>query len=86
MDPVLLANLLAQLLPLGVQVYREIQQANADQLKPIEDILTAADTNWDAVTATAQAELKPAAPDPVSPEPAAQAEQPKTGLHALYSE
>ena len=62
MDPVAIANLLSLLLPLGVKLYTEIQQANADQLKPIEDILAAADGNWDAVTAAAQAELAKATP------------------------
>ncbi len=57
MDPVALANLLAQLIPLGLKVYTGIQQANADQLQPIETILAAADANWDAVAAAAQAEL-----------------------------
>ena len=57
MDPVALANLLSLLLPLGMKVYTGIQQANADKLKPIEDILAAADVNWDAVITAAQGEL-----------------------------
>ena len=41
--------------PLEVnKIYSQIQQANADQLKPIEQILAAADTNWDAIAAAAQ--------------------------------
>ena len=57
MDAIAIANLLSLLLPLGMKVYTEIQQANADQLKPIADILAAADADWDAVIAAAQAEL-----------------------------
>jgi prophage tail gpP-like protein len=57
MDPVTLANLLAQLIPLGINIYSQIQQANADQLKPIEQILAAADTNWDAIAAAAQKQI-----------------------------
>lgn len=57
MDPVALANLLSLLLPLGMKVYTGIQQAHTDKLKPIEDILAAADANWNDVIAAAQAEL-----------------------------
>jgi hypothetical protein len=57
MDPVTLANLLAQLIPLGINIYSQIQQANADQLKPIEQILAAADTNWGAIAAAAQKQI-----------------------------
>jgi hypothetical protein len=52
-----LANLLALLIPLGTNIYTQIQQANQDQLKPLADILAAADKNWDAVIAAAQAEI-----------------------------
>ena len=62
MDPVTLANLLAQLIPLGINAYTQIQQANADQLKPIEDVLAAADANWDAIAKAAQAELAKTTP------------------------
>lgn len=57
MDPVVLANLLSVLIPLGMKVYTGIQQANQDQLKPLQDILDAADKNWDAVIAAANAEI-----------------------------
>jgi hypothetical protein len=57
MDPVTIANLLAQLLPLGIKLYQEIQQANQDKLKPLAEILAAADSNWDAVATAAQAEI-----------------------------
>ena len=60
MDPasiIAIANLLGLLLPLGAKVYDQIQQANADQLKPIADILAASDKNWDQVLAAAQAEI-----------------------------
>jgi len=62
MDAVAIANLLSILIPLGMKVYTEIQQANSDQLKPLADILAAADKNWDAVIAAAQAEIAKAAP------------------------
>ena len=60
MDPasaLALAQLLAQLLPLGISAYTQIQQANQDQLKPIEEVLAAADAQWDSVIKAAQAEL-----------------------------
>jgi hypothetical protein len=57
MDPVVLAQLLAQLIPLGMQVYTQIQQANAGALKPLSDVLAAADADWDAVAAAAAAQL-----------------------------
>jgi hypothetical protein len=57
MDPVALANLLSILIPLGMKVYTGIQEANQDQLKPLAEILSAADANWDAVAAAAQAEI-----------------------------
>ena len=60
MDPaaiLAIAQLLSVLLPLGAKVYDQIQQANADQLKPIQDILAASDLNWDQVIAAANAEI-----------------------------
>lgn len=60
MDAVTLANLLSIVLPLGIKVYDAIQQANSDKLKPITDILAAADKNWDAVIASANAEINKA--------------------------
>ena len=54
MDPLAIANLLAQLLPLGINLYKEIQAANTGDLKPIEEILAAADANWNAVIAESQ--------------------------------
>jgi hypothetical protein len=78
MDPIAIANLLSLLLPLGMKLYDEIQQANTNQLKPLQEILSAADANFDAVIAEAQAELSKvtstvaqvAAPDPAPSEPA----------------
>lgn len=67
MDPasiIAIANLLGLLLPLGAKVYDQIQQANADQLKPIADILAASDKNWDQVLAAAQAEIAKLNPPP----------------------
>ena len=57
MDPIALANLLAILVPLGAKVYIAIQQANQDQLKPLADVIAAADANWDDVIVNAQAEI-----------------------------
>lgn len=52
-----IANLLSILIPLGTKVYTDIQAAHADQLKPLDDILTATDGNWQTVATLAQAEL-----------------------------
>ena len=57
MNPVALANLLSVLLPLGMQIYTQIQQAHSGELKPLEEILATADANWDTVITAAQAEL-----------------------------
>jgi hypothetical protein len=57
MDPTTLANLLAQLIPLGINIYSQIQQANANSLKPIEQVLAEADANWDAIAVAAAAQI-----------------------------
>ena len=52
---------IAQLAALGIQIfgqiYNGIQQANADKLKPLADILAAANQIDDAGIAAAQAEI-----------------------------
>lgn len=54
-----LAQLLAQLLPLGISAYTQIAAANQDAgLKLIADILAAADANFDIIGKTADAELE----------------------------
>lgn len=57
MNPILIANLLSVLIPLGMRTYVEIQQAHTGDLKPIGDVLASADANWDTIIANAQAEL-----------------------------
>ena len=57
MDPVTLANLIALGLQIGMKAYEEIQQANADSIKPLADILDAANKIDDSVIAAAQAEI-----------------------------
>lgn len=59
MDPVALATLLSQLIPLGINVYTQIQQANANALAPIEQVLASADADWDAVIKQAQGQQTP---------------------------
>jgi hypothetical protein len=54
---VALANLLSVLIPLGVKTYSSIQAAYSDKVKPLADILDAADSNWQAVLDTANAEM-----------------------------
>ena len=73
MNPLALANLLSLLIPLGMQVYTQIQQAHSGQLAPIEDVLAAADKNWDSVIANAQAELAKLNPPTQPPPPLAPA-------------
>lgn len=65
MDPVALATLLSQLIPLGINVYTQIQQANANALVPIEQVLASADADWDAVIKQAQAQQQN--PPPAKP-------------------
>lgn len=57
-----LAALIAQLIPLGLQVYNEIAQANPSTVPPLENVLAAADADWDAVAKLAQSQITPAAP------------------------
>ena len=57
MDPTTLATLIAQLIPLGINIYTQIQQANANTLKPIEQVLAEADVNWDAIAVAAAAQI-----------------------------
>jgi hypothetical protein len=57
MDPVTLAALIAQLVPVGIQVYNQIQAANPDTVPPLSNVLAAADADWDAVAKQAQAQL-----------------------------
>ncbi len=62
MDPVTIATLIANLLPSLLQLYSEIEQQYTGQVKPLQDILAAADANWESVQATAQAEIAKDAP------------------------
>ena len=65
MDPVAIANLAALGIQVFSQIYNQIQQANASALKPLADILAAANTIDDNILATAKAEiakLTPAVP------------------------
>jgi hypothetical protein len=57
MDPTTLATLLAQLLPLGIQLYQAIEQQYSGQVPPLETILAQSDVNWDAISAAANKEL-----------------------------
>jgi len=56
-EAVALANLLSILIPMGVKTYSQIQSAYSDKVKPLGDILSEADTNWQSVIDTAKAEL-----------------------------
>jgi hypothetical protein len=57
MDPVTEANLAAIGIQIFAQIYNSIQQAHQNQLKPLADILAAANTIDDNVIAAAQAEI-----------------------------
>lgn len=55
---VAIANLLAQLLPLGINIYNQIEAANQNAgLQPLADILAAADVNYKAIQAAAVAQF-----------------------------
>jgi hypothetical protein len=54
---VALANLLSVLIPLGVKTYSSIQSAYSDKVKPLSEILDAADQNWQGVLDVANAEM-----------------------------
>ena len=57
-----LAALIAQLLPLGIQVYNDIVAANPNAVPPLATILAQADADWDAVAKLAAAQLAPPTP------------------------
>jgi len=57
MDPAAIANLAALGIQIFSQIYNGIQQANANALKPLADILAAANAVDANITATAQAEI-----------------------------
>jgi hypothetical protein len=57
MDPTVLATLLAQLLPLGIDLYNQIQQQYSGQVPALETILAKTDLDWDAIAAAANKEL-----------------------------
>ena len=57
MDPIAIANLAALGIQIFGKIYDGIQQANADALKPLADILAAANSIDDAGIAAAQAEI-----------------------------
>ena len=56
MDPIAIANLAAEGIAALVQIYNGIQKANADKVKPLADILAAANAIDDAGIALAEAE------------------------------
>jgi hypothetical protein len=57
MDPVTIANLIAQSITLAINAYTQIQAANANAVKTIEEVLADADLNWDAIASTAAAQI-----------------------------
>ena len=69
MDPITItaiANLLAQLIPAGINLYNQLEQnAQGASVTPLATILANADQNWLAIAATAQAQLN--APAPTAP-------------------
>ena len=69
MDPITItaiANLLAQLIPAGINLYNQLEQnAQGASVTPLAPILANADQNWLAIAAAAQAQLN--APAPTAP-------------------
>lgn len=57
MDPIQIANLAALGIQVFSQIYNGIQQANQNSLKPLSDILSAANTIDDNIIETAKAEI-----------------------------
>ena len=57
MDPVEIAQLAALGIQVFSKIYAGIQQANADKMKPLADILAAANNIDDAGITAAQAEI-----------------------------
>lgn len=60
-----IANLIAELLPSAVNLYKEIAaSAQGSTLPPVETILAQADANWDTVANTAKQQLGQSPPAP----------------------
>jgi hypothetical protein len=57
MDPTALANLLAQLIPLGIQTYEQLVQANATAGQTTAQMLAKANADWQSVITEAQSQL-----------------------------
>lgn len=57
MNPLAIAQLIASLLPSLLNLYNEIAAQYQGQVQPIEEILKAANVNWDQVAAAAQKEI-----------------------------
>ena len=53
MNAVQIATLIESLLPSLIGLYAQIEQQYAGQVKPLANILAAADANWQQVAATA---------------------------------
>lgn len=66
MDPVAIANLTALGIQIFSQIYNGIQQSNTNALKPLADILAAANTIDDDIIAKAQAEIAKLTAPPIS--------------------
>ena len=65
MDPIAIANLAALGIQIFSKIYGDIQKSNADALKPLADILAAADAIDDAGILAAQAEIAKLTGQPV---------------------
>jgi hypothetical protein len=57
LDPIAIANLAALGIQIFSKIYGGIQQANADALKPLADILAAANSTDDSIISAANAEI-----------------------------
>lgn len=67
MTPIEIANLSALGIQIFSQIYNGIQQANANALKPLSDILAAANTIDDDIISTAKAEIAKLTASPAKP-------------------
>jgi hypothetical protein len=57
MDSTALADLLAQLIPLGIQTYEQLVQANATAGQTTAQMLAKANADWQSVITEAQSQL-----------------------------
>ena len=67
MDPIQIAQLVATSISSLIQIYKSLEQSQADKIKPLVDIIAAANAIDDAGIAAAEAEIAKLTGQPTPP-------------------